>query len=58
MPFVFLQWSISLLIAGVASRRLVPAQRRGDYLWLGGAHPEFLKQLPQWTYNGAHASPR
>jgi hypothetical protein len=30
MPFVFLQWSISLLIAGVASRRLVPAQRRGD----------------------------
>jgi hypothetical protein len=48
VPFGALYVSMGLLICGFAIRRIVPAQRRGDFVWLAGASPKILDQLPTW----------
>ena len=36
------------LIASYSSRLLRFAKARGEYIWLRGAHPDFLACLPEW----------
>jgi hypothetical protein len=39
-------------IWGLLAARMVVAKRMtDDYIWLKGVHPDFLAQLPEWTYN-------
>ena len=34
----------------VAARMVAPTRIAGDYVWLKGAHPDFLRALPDWPH--------
>lgn len=42
------------LFRSVKAARIVTAKRiTGEFIWLKGAHPDFLAELPEWSENGS-----
>jgi len=40
------------------AKQIVTAKRiTGEFIWLKGAHPEFLARLPEWSQNGSSQGP-
>ena len=51
LMLTFMVLALFSVVFGVFSRVLTPVKITDDYIYLRGAHPDFLKQLPPWPYD-------